>query len=249
MSFSIIIPSRYASTRLPGKPLMDIAGKTMLERVYGQALAADLGPVIIATDDQRVVDAAQGFGADVELTGEHETGSDRIAAVIASRCFPAETIVINLQGDEPMMPPVVLVQVAEALARNPDSEMATVAEPLVNAAQWQNPNVVKVVTNDKDQALYFSRAPIPYPRDAADAPPLEQPAFRRHVGLYAYRAGFLQQFVSWPPAALERLESLEQLRALAHGATIQVVDAAEPTGVGVDTPEDLERVRLLFGGA
>ncbi|MCG2633631.1 MAG: 3-deoxy-manno-octulosonate cytidylyltransferase [Gammaproteobacteria bacterium] len=242
-----VIPARYSSSRLPGKPLLEIAGQSMIQRVYAQALAAGSGPVIIATDDERIEQAARAFGADVELTGEHPSGSDRLAAVVARRGLADDTIVINLQGDEPLMPPAVLRQVARALTASPEAEMATVAEPLTSAAEWRDPNVVKLVTNEAGEALYFSRGPIPWPRGGEDHPPLAEPAFRRHVGLYAYRARFLREFVSWPPAVLEQLESLEQLRALARGIKIQVVDAVEATGFGIDTPADLVRVRALLG--
>ncbi len=251
MGYTVVIPARFASTRLPGKPLLDIAGKPMLQHVYERACESAATNVIIATDDTRIVDAAEGFGAEVMMTSiEHRSGSERAAEVVERRQLPTEHIVVNLQGDEPLMPPALLDQVASNLATNDDASMATLCEQLETDAQLFDPNVVKVVLDYRGYALYFSRAPLPWDREEFIKNPRQLPdktVYLRHVGVYAYRADFLQNYPKLTPCALEKAESLEQLRALYHGYRIHVAEAQEGPGPGVDTPEDLERVRSLMG--
>ena len=249
--FRVVIPARYASTRLPGKPLADIGGRPMIEHVWRRARESGAEQVVIATDDVRIEEAARGFGADVCLTRpDHQSGTDRIAEVAERRAWPDATIVVNLQGDEPSMPAGLLRQVAGILASHPGAAIATLAVAIRNRGDLFDPNVVKVVADRHGHALYFSRAPIPWHR--ASFPGREGelpagPAFWRHLGIYAYRAGFLRRFVGFTPAAVEECEALEQLRALWEGERIQVALASAAPGAGVDTPEDLERVRRLLG--
>ncbi|WP_018231311.1 3-deoxy-manno-octulosonate cytidylyltransferase [Thioalkalivibrio thiocyanodenitrificans] len=243
MSFKVVIPARYASTRLPGKPLRLLAGRPMIEHVYERALESGAGEVVIATDDARVCEAAEAFGAQVCMTGaEHESGSDRIAEAARTMEWPDEAIVVNLQGDEPLTPPAILGQVAGALLRHVDAAMATLCTPITSVAQMLDPNVVKLVRDANDFALYFSRAPIPWDRDAATPETRSLEGCYRHIGLYAYRVGFLKAFSAMSPSVLEVTERLEQLRALDAGARIQAPVAAEVPGQGVDVMEDLERV-------
>ena len=253
MSCVVVIPARYASTRLPGKPLADIAGKPMVVRVHERAVASGVGPVIVASDDERVVAAARAGGADAVLTsGAHASGTDRIAEVAALRGLDHETVVVNVQGDEPLLPPALIAQVAGNLSRRPEFAIATLCETIEDEGEIFDPDVVKVVFDAKGRAAYFSRAPIPYCRGRFDAragtPPTPVPRrlHHRHIGLYAYRAGFLHRFRSLTPAPGERAESLEQLRAIHHGYSIHVEAAREWPGAGVDTPADLERVRAVF---
>jgi len=246
-----VIPARYASTRLPGKPLQDIAGKPMVQHVWEQACKSGATQVVIATDDARIVEACQAFGAKVLLTRvDHNSGTDRLAEVAAALGLEADAIVVNVQGDEPLVPPAIIDQVAANLANNPQAAIATLAEPIEDVAALFNPNVVKVASDLNGLALTFSRAPLPWPRDAFAADRDSLPAgvpYRRHIGIYAYRAGFLQDFVAWGPCWLENTECLEQLRALWHGVRIHVADALEAPPAGVDTQEDLDRVRRLLG--
>jgi len=248
--FYVVIPARYASSRFPGKPLQDIAGQPMIQRVWQQAQKCGAQQLVIATDDQRIFAACQAFGAEVVMTrDDHESGTDRLAEVAAIMGWPADAIVVNVQGDEPLIPPAVIDQVAINLAAHPEAAMATLAEPIDDMASLMNNNVVKVLSDKNGLALTFSRAPLPWARDAFVASPDELPAgvaFRRHIGIYAYRVGFLQRFVEWGPCWLEQTECLEQLRALWHGEQIHVADALETPPHGVDTPEDLERIRALF---
>lgn len=250
-AFTVVIPARYASTRLPGKPLQDIAGKPMIQHVWEQACKSSAGQVVVATDDARIVEACQGFGARVILTrADHNSGTDRLAEVAAALGLAADAIVVNVQGDEPLVPPAIIDQVAANLAANPQAAIATLAEPISDVAALFNPNVVKVATDRNGLALTFSRAPLPWARDAFAADRDNLPAdvpYRRHIGIYAYRAGFLQDFVAWGPCWLENTECLEQLRALWHGVRIHVADALEAPPAGVDTQEDLDRVRRLLG--
>ncbi len=250
-SFIVVIPSRYASSRLPGKPLQEIAGKPMVQHVWEQACRSAAARVVVATDDERIYQACAGFGAEVVMTAaEHNSGTDRLAEVSERLGLAADAIVVNVQGDEPLIPPAVIDQVAVNLARHPEAAMATLAEPLQDAQSLFNPNVVKVLSDEQGLALTFSRAPLPWARDAfaVDRETLpEGVPYRRHIGIYAYRAGFLADFVACGPCWLENTESLEQLRALWHGQRIHVADAVEPPPAGVDTPEDLERVRRLLG--
>lgn len=250
-AFTVVIPARYASTRLPGKPLQDIAGKPMVQHVWEQACKSGATQVVIATDDARIVEACQAFGAKVLLTRvDHNSGTDRLAEVAAALGLEADAIVVNVQGDEPLVPPAIIDQVAANLANNPQAAIATLAEPIEDVAALFNPNVVKVASDLNGLALTFSRAPLPWARDAFAADRDSLPAgvpYRRHIGIYAYRAGFLQDFVAWGPCWLENTECLEQLRALWHGVRIHVADALEAPPAGVDTQEDLDRVRRLLG--
>lgn len=238
----IIIPARYGSTRLPGKPLLDIAGKSLIERVYERARESGAVSITIATDDERIRAAAESFGAPVVMTdAEHRSGTERLGEAIERLGLGPDEIVVNLQGDEPLMPPALLRQVAQALAEDPDAAVATACHRLRDAGDFRNPNVVKVVRDARGRALYFSRAPIPFPRDPGRA----VDAFR-HIGLYAYRAGFVARYCAWPPCPLESIEQLEQLRVLWHGERIVVVEVQEAPRSGVDAPEDLKRVRRIF---
>jgi len=250
-AFSVVIPARYASSRLPGKPLQDIAGKPMIQHVWEQACRSAAEHVLVATDDVRIEAACRAFGAEVLMTrAEHDSGTDRLAEVAARLGLASDAILVNVQGDEPLIPPAIIDQVAANLAAHPEAAIATLAEPIESSEALFNPNVVKVVSDINGLALTFSRAPLPWARDAfavAREPlPVGVP-YRRHIGIYAYRAGFLQDFVAWGPCWLESVECLEQLRALWHGVRIHVADALEAPPAGVDTPEDLERVRRLLG--
>ncbi|MBD1550353.1 3-deoxy-manno-octulosonate cytidylyltransferase [Pseudomonas typographi] len=249
-AFTVVIPARFASTRLPGKPLQLIAGKPMVQWVWERARQSGAARVVVATDDVRIVQACQGFGAEALLTRtDHESGTDRLAEVAIALALPPEAIVVNVQGDEPLVPPQIIDQVAANLAANPHARMATLAEPIEEAAALFNPNIVKVVTDKTGLALTFSRATLPWARNALATQPGVLPAgvpYRRHIGIYAYRAGFLHDFVAWGPCWLEQVESLEQLRALWQGVRIHVGDALIAPPTGVDTPEDLERVRRIL---
>jgi 3-deoxy-manno-octulosonate cytidylyltransferase (CMP-KDO synthetase) len=253
MSFTVVIPARYGSTRLPGKPLLDIAGKPMVQRVWEQASRSAASSLVIATDDTRIRDVAQGFGAQVCMTSsEHPSGTDRLQQVARELGWDDEQIVVNVQGDEPLIPPAVIDQVAANLATRPQAGMATLCEPLEKLEELLNPNAVKVVADREGMALYFSRAPIPWPRDAfaqsREAMPSEG-QWQRHIGIYAYRTRFLHQYVTWEPAPLELLESLEQLRALYNGERIHVAPALQPVPGGVDTQQDLDAVCASLGAA
>ncbi|HAW92116.1 TPA: 3-deoxy-manno-octulosonate cytidylyltransferase [Candidatus Azambacteria bacterium] len=243
MAFVVVIPARFASSRLPGKPLADIAGKPMIEWVYQQALQSGASRVVAATDDRRVADVVDAFGGEVCMTrADHHSGTERLAEVVSKLQLAADTIVVNVQGDEPFIPPLIIRQVAENLAGQQKARMATLAVPLSHSAEIRNPNIVKVVTDKQGYALYFSRSPIPYDRDGIVADDLAR-HYRRHIGIYAYRASFIQRYVDWPASALEQIESLEQLRVLWHGEAIHVDTALETPAVGVDTPSDLEHAR------
>lgn len=250
-AFTVVIPARYASTRLPGKPLQDIGGKPMIQHVWEQARKSSAQRVVVATDDARIVEACQGFAAEVVLTRvDHNSGTDRLAEVASALGLADDAIVVNVQGDEPLIPPAVIDQVAANLAAHSEAAIATLAEPIDDVAALFNPNVVKVVTDKNGLALTFSRAPLAWARDAFAVSREQLPAgvpYRRHIGIYAYRAGFLHNFVAWGPCWLEDTECLEQLRALYHGERIHVADALEAPQAGVDTQEDLERVRRLLG--
>ncbi|MEH6628566.1 MAG: 3-deoxy-manno-octulosonate cytidylyltransferase [Motiliproteus sp.] len=253
MSFTVVIPARYASSRLPGKPLKDIAGKTMLQHVYERALESDASSVIIATDDPRIETAAKAFGAEVCMTSdEHPSGTDRLQEVVKILGLYADDIVVNVQGDEPLIPPRIINQVAHNLAAEPTASIATLSEPIEDLQSLLNPNVVKVVADERGRALYFSRAPIPWPRGTSilGNQPQQFPEgvnYQRHIGIYAYRVKLLNDFVRWPTCELERTECLEQLRAMWNGALIHVAEADEAPPPGVDTEEDLQRVRRLLG--
>ena len=249
-AFTVVIPARFASSRLPGKPLQDIAGKPMVQHVWEQAKKSAASRVVIATDDARIVEACQAFGAEVLLTDAgHNSGTDRLAEVATQLQLAPDAIVVNVQGDEPLIPPAIIDQVAANLAAHPEAGIATLAEPIDSIETLFNPNAVKVSSDINGLALTFSRAPLPWARDALARSRDELPAgvpYRRHIGIYAYRAGFLHDFVAWGPCLLEDTECLEQLRALWHGVRIHVADALQSPPAGVDTPEDLERVRRLL---
>lgn len=240
--FRVVIPARFQSSRFPGKALALIDGQPMIVRVYERARLTSAAAVIIATDDERIAAAARAAGADVCMTATtHVSGTDRIAEVARLRGFDGRDIIVNLQGDEPRMPPAIVEQVATALAAHPSAAIATAAYPIQGRAEYLDPNVVKVITDREGRALYFSRAPIPFDRDGAAAASGGFPPARRHIGLYAWRVDALLRLAALAPTALEELEKLEQLRALEHGMEIRVVDAAEPPGADVNTPEDLLR--------
>ncbi|MCW3481113.1 3-deoxy-manno-octulosonate cytidylyltransferase [Neisseriaceae bacterium JH1-16] len=247
--FSVVIPARLASTRLPGKPLADIAGKPMVVRVAEQAAKSAARRVVVATDHADILAACAAHGIEAVLTrADHASGTDRLAEVAELLSMPDDEIVVNVQGDEPLIDPVLIDQVAQLLADSA-APMATAAHPIGDAREFFNPNVVKVVCNAAGHALYFSRAPLPWARDvfAQDASvlPAGLPALR-HIGLYAYRAGFLSTYAQLAPSPLEQFEALEQLRVLWHGHAIAVAEVAEAPAAGVDTPEDLERVRAVL---
>lgn len=248
MGFKVVIPARFASSRLPGKPLADIAGKPMVVRVLERCLESDADAVLVATDDQRIADAVRAAGGEVVMTrADHASGTDRLDEVALTLALADDAIVVNVQGDEPLIPPEVINQVAANLAKRPDFVMATLCEPITSAADVHNPNIVKVVADQSGRALYFSRAPVPWQRGNM---PMEgeiaKGTWWRHVGIYAYRVSFLHQFVVWPMGMLESCESLEQLRALEQGAAIDVAEAVVEVPGGVDTEQDLERIRELF---
>ena len=250
MRFTVLIPARLASSRLPDKPLADIAGLPMVVRVALAAARSGAGRVVVAGDDPSIVAACQAHGTEAVLTRtDHPSGSDRLAEACTMLGLDGDDVVVNVQGDEPLIAPAMIDACAQLLRQRPDCVMATVAHVIDDLAEFSNPNVVKVVLDAAGRALYFSRAPIAWWRDGF-AQGIHQlpsaPAPLRHVGLYAYRAGFLRQFPSLPVAPLETLESLEQLRVLWHGERIAVHVSAERPGPGVDTPEDLARVRALF---
>lgn len=243
--FLVVIPARYASSRLPGKPLADIAGQTMIERVYSQAIKSGAQRVVIATDDARVKQACEGFGAEVCMTSPaHNSGTERMAEVVSLLDLADDTVVVNVQGDEPFIPPTIIRQVAQNLASQSKARMATLSVPIEHSDEIQNPNVVKVQSDKHGYALYFSRSVIPFDRDKAFTTQLAD-IYRRHIGIYAYRAGFIKEYVRWPASQLEQIECLEQLRVLWQGEAIHVATALEVPAVGVDTPEDLERARLV----
>jgi 3-deoxy-manno-octulosonate cytidylyltransferase (CMP-KDO synthetase) len=243
----IIIPARYASTRLPGKPLLDIAGQPMIARVLACARASGAQRVVVATDDERIRDAVTALGTEVVMTrADHPSGTDRLAEAISLLDLDEEEIVVNLQGDEPLMPAMLIRQVADLLAAHPAAVMATACHAITGREDFLNPNVVKVVTDREGYALYFSRAPIPWPRDIMSGQSSAAIKAFRHIGLYAYRAGFVAQYAAWPACPLEHTESLEQLRILWQGEKIAVLEAEQAPAAGVDTPEDLERVRNYF---
>ncbi|MEJ2612184.1 MAG: 3-deoxy-manno-octulosonate cytidylyltransferase [Candidatus Thiodiazotropha sp.] len=243
MHFKVVIPARFASVRLPGKPLIEIAGKPMIRHVYERAIESGADEVVIATDSQKIANACADFSADVCMTSEsHRSGSDRIAEVVKKRNWCEDVVVVNLQGDEPNMPPELLTQVAGDMCQHEAASVTTLCAPITDRKTLFDPHVVKVVTDLQGYALYFSRAPIPWHREEflhADSPLPERMAFFRHIGLYAYRAGYLSQFVAWEHAPIEQAESLEQLRVLWHGGKIHVSTAKVDPGHGVDTQEDL----------
>jgi 3-deoxy-manno-octulosonate cytidylyltransferase (CMP-KDO synthetase) len=270
--FRVVIPARYGSSRFPGKPLVEIAGRPLLAWVYARAAAAGAAEVLIATDDARIAALGAALGASVVMTrADHPSGTDRIAEVAAQRAWDDATIVVNLQGDEPLMPVTLLRQVAATLDAHPAAAIATVATPILALEEFLDPNVVKVVTDPTGRALYFSRAPIPWDRDAGEVPARDAgdagdgsdgggatasagvarrwSVGRRHIGLYAYRVGALRRLAAFAPTPLEALERLEQLRALEHGMEIRVLEASERPGADVNTPADLARVAAALAAS
>ncbi|TDB54173.1 3-deoxy-manno-octulosonate cytidylyltransferase [Photorhabdus luminescens] len=245
--FTVIIPARFASTRLPGKPLADIHGKPMVVRVMERAKSSGAGRVIVATDNHDVVDAVVAAGGEACLTDEnHHSGTERLAEVINKYQFSDDEIIVNVQGDEPLIPEEIIKQVAENLA-GCKAGMATLAVQIHNAEEAFNPNAVKVVMDKQGYALYFSRATIPWERDRfIQSRETIGDHFLRHIGIYAYRAGFIRRYVQWEPSPLEQIEMLEQLRVLWYGEKIHVGIALKAPGVGVDTPEDLAAIRKMF---
>lgn len=257
--FRVIIPVRYYSTRLPKKALLDIAGKTMLQHVYERSIASGAASVVIATDDARIADTAHSFGAEVCMTAaSHKNGTERLAEAITKLNYPDDEIVVNVQGDEPLIPPIIIEQIALDLAAHSKAEVATLCEPIKDIAQIFSPNVVKIVMDRLGYALYFSRAPIPWDRDNFSFDKVDtgfksismitEGSFYRHIGMYAYRVGFLKDYISWSDCGLENLERLEQLRILWNGVKIHVAIAKAPSALGVDTQEDLDKVRKLIRG-
>ena len=249
--FHVVIPARFSATRLPGKPLADIGGRPLIQWVWDCARASGAASVIIATDDERIQRVAAGFGADVALTApSHASGTDRIAEVARARHLLPADIVVNVQGDEPLMPPAVIRDVAAALSERPGTDIATAVAPVRSLAEFLDPGCVKALRGREGQALYFSRAPVPWPRDSVAAGrPTECAGAWRHIGIYAYRVESLLRFAARPPTPLETTERLEQLRALEYGMRIHLMTLTEAPPGGVDTPEDLERVRASVGAA
>ena len=254
MSYTVVIPARYASTRLPGKPLADINGKPMVQHVYERACESQASRVVIATDDERIESACQRFGAEVVMTSvSHASGTDRLEEVARKLNFAPRDRIVNVQGDEPLIPPQLIDQVADNLEAFPDAAIATLCEPISDVASLFNANVVKVVSDARGMAHYFSRAPIPWARDEwqnqSGGVPAAMPEgvnYYRHIGIYGYRVSLLSDFVTWAPAPTEMTESLEQLRALYNGAKIHVAEAAVNPPAGVDTQQDLERLRKFM---
>jgi 3-deoxy-manno-octulosonate cytidylyltransferase (CMP-KDO synthetase) len=254
----VLIPARLASTRLPDKPLADIAGKPMIVRVAEQASRSAAARVVVATDSSAVAAAVRQGGFEVVMTGaHHQSGTDRLAEAAGLLALPDEAIVVNMQGDEPELPPSLLDAVAQCLAQDGECAMATAAHAIDQVQEWFNPNVVKVVLDSRSRALYFSRAPVPFHRDALKGFPeqadgekiraaLREATPLRHIGLYAYRGAFLKAYSRMAPTGLERIEALEQLRVLFNGYPIKVVIAAQAPAAGIDTPEDLAAVRARF---
>ena len=246
--FHVIIPARFAAARLPGKPLLIIGDRPLIQWVWQCARASRATSVIVATDDVRILDSARGFGAECLMTSpQHASGTDRIAEVARAKGFAADDIVVNLQGDEPMMPPAVVNEVADALTARPHIDIATAVAPIQSLTEFLDPSCVKALRARDGHALYFSRAAVPWPRDSVAAgQPTRFAGAWRHIGIYAYRVRSLLQFASWPPTPLEETERLEQLRALEHGMQIHLTTLAEAPPAGVDTPDDLERVRACL---
>ncbi|ADJ27218.1 3-deoxy-manno-octulosonate cytidylyltransferase [Nitrosococcus watsonii] len=252
MSYKVIIPARYGASRLPGKPLLDLAGKPMLLYVVEKAQKSGAGEVLVATDDRRIEAIAQGHGVQVCMTSiQHDSGTNRLAEVVTHKDYPDQTIIINVQGDEPLLPPSLIAQTAEDLETHPEADIATLCVPIANQEELFDPNIVKVVRDTQGYALYFSRAPIPWAREDFAAKTTESSwptscPYYRHIGLYAYRAGFLRRYPRLPASPLEQAECLEQLRVLYHGGRIHVAIAGTIPPPGVDTLADLERVRQLL---
>lgn len=242
--FIAVIPARYQSTRLPGKMLLDIAGQPMILRVVERVRKSNASAVYVATDDDRIRNVCEAAGVSVCMTQvSHQSGTDRIAEVADLLKLADAALVVNVQGDEPLIPPAVINQVARNLAGNTASGISTLYSDIVDEHEFHNPNAVKLVTDNEGRVLYFSRAPIPWPRDGHQG---KTPYGKRHIGIYGYRVSILRQFVKWPPSELEQTEKLEQLRAMANGVQLHAERCCESIPAGVDTPEDLDHVRRLF---
>ena len=240
-NFVVVIPARFSSTRLPGKPLLKIVDKTLIRHVCDKAQMSLASQVVVATDDQRIADHLKGSNITVVMTSvDCQSGTDRIAQAVTLLNLAADTVIVNLQGDEPFMPAMVINQMAQTLIDNPDVSMSTGCEPIRDKNDWANPNVVKVTRDKNNRALYFSRSQIPYTHDSHNR------QIFKHLGIYAYRVKYIKEFASLPPCELERTEKLEQLRALYNGDRIIATEVNEPTGVGVDTAEDLETARNIY---
>ena len=248
--FHVIIPARFGASRLPGKPLLLVGDRPLVQWVWQSARESGAASVIIATDDVRIFAAARSFDAECSMTSQqHASGTDRIAEVVRARGFAADDVVVNLQGDEPMMPAAVVKEVAQALTSRPQIDITTAVAPIRSLAEFLDTGCVKALRAGDGHALYFSRAPVPWPRDSVtQGRPTRFAGAWRHIGIYAYRVQGLLQFASWPPTPLEEVERLEQLRALEHGMRIHLVTLSEAPPAGVDTAEDLERVRALVSG-
>lgn len=243
MSYTIIIPARYASTRLPGKALLDIAGKPMIQWVFEQAVQCQASRVVVATDDQQIANTVKQFGGEVCLTATtHESGTERLAEVVDKLSLDDDEIIVNIQGDEPLIPPLIVDQVAKLLEDDPDVPMATLAGEFKSSEQIHDPNIVKVVCDNLGRALYFSRAPIPYSRNGE----WPKEAYLKHIGIYSYRAGFIHKYISMKPSPIELYEKLEQLRVLWYGYKINVAKALVDPGYGVDTQADIDKVREIM---
>lgn len=244
MDFDVLIPARYSASRLPGKPLLDIRGKPLIQWVYECATASAAKHVIVATDDERVKQVVEGFGGEVFMTrSDHRSGSDRVAEVVTQLDLPKQRVVVNVQGDEPRIPGSLIDQVAALVCSDEALRVGTASHGITERDELDDPNVVKVVTDYAGYALYFSRAPVPWPREAPEQGAIGQ----RHIGIYGYRAGFLREFTRWPATRLEKIERLEQLRILENGVPIAVCEADDPPGPGIDTPQDLEQFRAAMG--
>lgn len=246
MNFSVIIPARYGSSRFPGKPLIDIHGKSMVQHVYDRAVESGAQQIVVATDDLRIAETVTAFGGQVCMTADnHESGTERLAEVVETLSIDPQQIVVNVQGDEPLIPAENIRQVATNLHQHQEIKMATLAVKISDVEEALNPNAVKVVLDKQGYALYFTRATVPYDRARfLNAECIDEIGdyYLRHIGIYAYRAGFIQEYIDMPPSALEHIESLEQLRVLWHGEKIHVDVAVKAPPAGIDTPEDLTRL-------
>ncbi|WP_282146177.1 3-deoxy-manno-octulosonate cytidylyltransferase [Alteromonas stellipolaris] len=249
MAFTVVIPARYGSSRFPGKPLADINGKPMIQHVVERAIEAGADRIIVATDDMRIADVANEFSHVCMTADTHQSGTERIAEVIEKENIAADSIVVNVQGDEPFIPAANIKQVASNLSNAPQCVMATLSTPILESDDVFNPNMVKVLVNVHQEAMYFSRSAIPFERDRMmeNRQSADPKLYFRHIGIYAYRAQYVQQYVSYQPSALEQIESLEQLRALWYGDKIHCAVANAKPPVGIDTPEDLARLLASLG--